>query len=182
MSATVDESPVDAVQGLPEPPKPSQSVGDILRGQHEKAKKRKFRALPIPGYDSLYGVFRVLGDYHEVDETTGDDVRAGLDEADTTVTIAISMLARSCVKCYAKIDGAKIDLPPLGRALYSQLFPEGRVDAESGLPYPSPETDEQALSLLFPLGTRSIVETQAQLDLWATGKIAAAADDETVGN
>ena len=180
--SVVDESPAEAVQGPLEPPKSPQSVGDILREQHEKAKRRKFRALPIPGYDSLYGVFRILGDYHEVDDATGEDVRAGLDEADMTVTIAVSMLVRSSVKCYAKIDGQKIDLPPLGRALYSQLFPEGRTDDESGLLYPSPETDEQALSLLFPLGTRSIVETQAQLDLWATGKIAAAADDETVGN
>lgn len=170
MSATLEDG-----TPLPSGPVPERSVAESLRAAHSRAHQRRTTEFDIPGYGGqLVGVFRAVGDFYEIHNAVAEERKVRRGDAEITLAFAVDFLLLASVECFALIDGQKSQLPALGLGLYEAIFPESEED------HPGPQNDKEAMHLLFPLGTFSIVETATQLDAWAKGE-AFEADEELLG-
>jgi hypothetical protein len=170
VSTTMDELDTP-IGGLPDGPTAEKTVAEVLREQYEAARARRTVGLKIPGYDSLYGVFRAVGDFREVHGATKPGPGGAKDEVALSEGFAVDLLLLASVGTYAVIDGERSDLPPLGAELHAHLFGPSEI----------PLKDAEAMYLLFPLGTYSMVEVATRLDQWQKGQ-AFQSDEELLGN
>ena len=146
------------------PVNPTSSVLKQLRDSAKKARENKTIDLPIPDFAGLYVTFRALSDYSEVRSALVKVLKKkGLSAADRDVEVSVETLLMSSVSSYALVDDVRHEIPgrpPLGRALYDELFPPERDDEIR------PENDQQAVLWLFGQNTVQITTLAAQLDLW----------------
>ena len=144
------------------PPKigPALSVAERLRANIVKAQQRRTQDLVFPNSEELHILFRPLDDFTELHDVLNPEKLAGMAEGTAEVQAAINTLAASSVDSYAVIDGDRVDIGlPLGLKLYDYIFPveDGEI---------RPQTDGEAISLMFGGDTVALVMFARKLDVW----------------
>ena len=144
------------------PPKigPALSVAERLRANIVKAQQRRTQDLVFPNSEELHILFRPLDDFGELRDVLNIDGMNSLSESKQEIQAAINTLAASSVDSYAVIDGDRVDIGlPLGLRLYDYIFPveDGEV---------RPQTDGEAISLMFAGDTVALVMFARKLDVW----------------
>jgi hypothetical protein len=147
---------------------PEQSVAEQLRASFAVAQTQRTTEIRIPGYTpALFGVFRGIDDYSELRQMIVGVVKKTRylpkgQLAQQQIALGSETIIRASTDTYVlKDDGEKVVLGKrMGIELYDLIFPD-----EGSGSY-RPMTDSEALILLFPLGTSSLMTVAAELDQW----------------
>lgn len=162
----------DVAQG----PQPIESVADILRAGYEQAKaQQEPKDMVLPGYgepvSELHILFRHIPDYEELRNDLRKTLKKGMRGAALEMALGKETLRLASTGSYALVNGERKELgQPLGLALYAAL----------GLP-PGPQTDGEAIHLLFHEDTTVMMTRYAELDQWIR-RGGREAEDELLGN
>jgi hypothetical protein len=171
MTETLPTAPLDVTLEGPRPPR---SVAESLRAQYEQAQAAKTIDLAVPGTDrKLWSTFKAVTDFEELFDATDPAGKRRLTEARQRISLSIDLICVSSVTAWAVDDnGNRQDFnAPLGLDVYTQIF-EGVTGVR---------TDQEAVRMLFPGGTSSIVQFATLLQLWQDEK-ANEVDGELLGN
>jgi hypothetical protein len=147
---------------------PERSVAEQLRDSFAVAKSQRTTEIRIPGYDpTLVGVFRGIDDYSELRALVVSVMKKTRhlpknQQAQQQIALGAETIIRASTDTFVlRDDGEKVVLGKrLGLELYDLIFP---VDGSGAY---RPMTDAEALILLFPLGTSSLMTVAAELDQW----------------
>lgn len=160
-----------AVPELPEVPAPEESVAERLRASLARSLAGTTQDLRVPGYDELHLVFRALSDWGEFRDAVREaqiDARYAR-EADQEIKVATTTMLLACVDSYAVVDGVKAPIgEKLGLPLYDYIFPA------DGTGEYRPQTDGEAVILLFGGDTVALMMFAGQLNIWSKAQEMAA--------
>jgi hypothetical protein len=150
---------------------PERSVADQLRQSFAVAKSTRTKDFQVPGYEPpLFLVLRGIDDFSELRKMIVDVVRKTKylpkeQIAQQQIALGAATLIKAAVDSYVINDeGEKVVLgKKLGLELYDLIWPP------DGSGSYRPMTDSEAVQLLFPLGSASLMTVAAAYDLWQKG-------------
>ena len=171
----VDEPPVQTFMREGSVPQlvPEQSVADQLRSEFAVAKGQRTKDFRIPGYEphALWITCRALDDYTEMRKMILEVVKKTRylpqnAQAEQQIALGVETMIRACTGSYVvKEDGTRVEIgKKLGLDLHDYIFPP----VEGAGTY-RPMSDAEAVHVLFPWGTSSIMTTAAAIDMWMKG-------------